>query len=405
MEAVSSSPHLLGCETCVVCGDRASGRHYGVVSCEGCKGFFKRSMRKDQGYRCRLNKDCDVNKNYRNRCQYCRLQKCLAMGMRSDTPRTTLPQTITLGKTLTSQATHSQGVAGISLSSDIGISIGTEYEDPEESQSENQRDTLGSKSSISEAVLKMSNAISDILEDEVEDIQDIPTPLITQEQSLFKLPKSAPPTYLNIHFICEAASRLLFRTIDWTKQLPIFQNLKTSTQVRLLAGCWPDLFLLGLAQFQDTLHLSSILAAMAGQVKDVAAQDRVEVSRVRQVTQAVCKIKEYTTALARLHMDDMEYALMKVIALFGSDQLSVNSACFERISVQAVSELGSYCKQTRQEDDSRLSKLLLRLSPLRSIQADILEELFFSGLIGNVQIESVIPYALNIDALEQQEEK
>ena len=72
----------------MVCGDRASGRHYGVVSCEGCKGFFKRSMRKDQGYKCRLTKDCDVNKNYRNRCQYCRLQKCLAMGMRSDTPRT-----------------------------------------------------------------------------------------------------------------------------------------------------------------------------------------------------------------------------------------------------------------------------------------------------------------------------
>ena len=92
--------------------------------------------------------------------------------------------------------------------------------------------------------------------------------------------------------------------------------------MRLLAGCWPDLFLLGLAQFQDTLHLSSILAAMAGQVKDVAAQDRVEVSRVRQVTQAVCKIKEYTTALARLHMDDMEYALMKVIALFGSGIMS-----------------------------------------------------------------------------------
>ena len=74
----------VGCDLCVVCGDRASGRHYGVVSCEGCKGFFKRSMRKDQGYRCRMNKDCDVNKNYRNRCQYCRLQKCLAMGMRSD---------------------------------------------------------------------------------------------------------------------------------------------------------------------------------------------------------------------------------------------------------------------------------------------------------------------------------
>ena len=195
---------------------------------------------------------------------------------------------------------------------------------------------------------------------------------------------------------------------------------RTSTQVRLLAGCWPDLFLLGMTQHQATLHLSSILAAMAAQVKAVATVDRVEVSRVRQVTQAVCKIKEYTTALARLGMDDMEFALMRVIAIFGSgkhhpllhhhvqaclfsDQLSINAQCFERISVQAVSDLSSYCKQTNPEDDSRFSKLLLRLSPLRSIQAEILEELFFSGLIGNVQIESVIPYALNMDTMKQQE--
>jgi len=175
--------------------------------------------------------------------------------------------------------------------------------------------------------------------------------------------------------------------------------------VRLLAGCWPDLFLLGMTQHQATLHLSSILAAMAAQVKAVATVDRVEVSRVRQVTQAVCKIKEYTTALARLGMDDMEFALMRVIAIFGSDQLSINAQCFERISVQAVSDLSSYCKQTKPEDDSRFSKLLLRLSPLRSIQAEILEELFFSGLIGNVQIESVIPYALNMDTMKQQEAK
>ncbi|PSN35266.1 Nuclear hormone receptor HR78 [Blattella germanica] len=74
----------LGVELCVVCGDRASGRHYGAISCEGCKGFFKRSIRKQLGYQCRGNKNCEVTKHHRNRCQYCRLQKCLAMGMRSD---------------------------------------------------------------------------------------------------------------------------------------------------------------------------------------------------------------------------------------------------------------------------------------------------------------------------------
>ena len=61
-----------------------SGRHYGAISCEGCKGFFKRSIRKQLGYQCRGNKNCEVTKHHRNRCQYCRLQKCLAMGMRSD---------------------------------------------------------------------------------------------------------------------------------------------------------------------------------------------------------------------------------------------------------------------------------------------------------------------------------
>ena len=61
-----------------------TGRHYGVISCEGCKGFFKRSIRKQLGYACRGNRDCPITKHYRNRCQYCRLQKCLSMGMRSE---------------------------------------------------------------------------------------------------------------------------------------------------------------------------------------------------------------------------------------------------------------------------------------------------------------------------------
>lgn len=71
-------------EFCLVCGDRASGRHYGAISCEGCKGFFKRSIRKQLGYQCRGSMNCEVTKHHRNRCQYCRLQKCLACGMRSD---------------------------------------------------------------------------------------------------------------------------------------------------------------------------------------------------------------------------------------------------------------------------------------------------------------------------------
>ncbi|KAE8296122.1 Nuclear receptor subfamily 2 group C member 1-B Developmental orphan receptor 2-B [Larimichthys crocea] len=71
-------------EYCVVCGDKASGRHYGAVSCEGCKGFFKRSIRKNLVYTCRGSGECAINKLHRNRCQYCRLQRCIALGMKQD---------------------------------------------------------------------------------------------------------------------------------------------------------------------------------------------------------------------------------------------------------------------------------------------------------------------------------
>ncbi len=67
---------------CLVCGDKASGRHYGVVSCEGCKGFFKRSVRKSVKYTCLSTNNCIVNKTMRNRCQSCRWQKCLNSGMK-----------------------------------------------------------------------------------------------------------------------------------------------------------------------------------------------------------------------------------------------------------------------------------------------------------------------------------
>uniref|UniRef100_A0A803T0U0 Retinoic acid receptor RXR n=1 Tax=Anolis carolinensis TaxID=28377 RepID=A0A803T0U0_ANOCA len=87
MRVVPGHPHgalMPGKRLCAICGDRSSGKHYGVYSCEGCKGFFKRTIRKDLTYTCRDNKDCIVDKRQRNRCQYCRYQKCLATGMKRE---------------------------------------------------------------------------------------------------------------------------------------------------------------------------------------------------------------------------------------------------------------------------------------------------------------------------------
>lgn len=72
---------------CFVCQDKSSGYHYGVSACEGCKGFFRRSIQKNMIYTCHRDKSCVINKVTRNRCQYCRLQKCFEVGMSKESVR------------------------------------------------------------------------------------------------------------------------------------------------------------------------------------------------------------------------------------------------------------------------------------------------------------------------------
>lgn len=68
-------------ELCVVCGDKASGYHYNALTCEGCKGFFRRSVTKKAVYQCKNGGGCEMDLYMRRKCQDCRLRKCRAVGM------------------------------------------------------------------------------------------------------------------------------------------------------------------------------------------------------------------------------------------------------------------------------------------------------------------------------------
>lgn len=69
---------------CEVCGDRSTGKHYGVYSCDGCSGFYKRTSRRAEPWLCKGQGHCPVDKSSRNDCKACRLKKCVEIGMNLD---------------------------------------------------------------------------------------------------------------------------------------------------------------------------------------------------------------------------------------------------------------------------------------------------------------------------------
>ena len=82
----NASSRILYDVPCKVCGDFSSGKHYGIFACDGCAGFFKRSIRRGREYGCKSGESerCVIDKTHRNQCRGCRLQRCVEVGMNKE---------------------------------------------------------------------------------------------------------------------------------------------------------------------------------------------------------------------------------------------------------------------------------------------------------------------------------
>ncbi|XP_050314556.1 nuclear receptor subfamily 2 group C member 1 [Anthonomus grandis grandis] len=445
----------LSIELCVVCGDRASGRHYGAISCEGCKGFFKRSIRKQLGYQCRGSQNCEVTKHHRNRCQYCRLQKCLACGMRSDSvqherkpiidkkeyPNNSgsnynSPSNVNSVKCVIIRKDLNTEAAG-SLSNpfsqcDMGFQfLGKRIANTNSAESyhlspsqtslddEVSMDSINTGNELTDAInvardkqiiskaLDMMARVQYLngtdlskLDDNDERSIGYEGPILQDDNIAFNLQIPGPvPPYLHIHYICESGSRLLVLTIHWAKKLPAFQFLSSETQIGLLKSCWAELFTLGLAQCSQPLSLSTILSALISHLHASIAQDKMSATKVKQVTDHIVKLQEFVNSMTRLQVDEEEYAYLKAITLFSSDQAEIVARKpIEQLQEKSFQALNDYVSNHMSGDNDRFARLLLRLPPLRAMEPTILEELFFVGLVGQIQVDSIIPYILTMNS-------
>uniref|UniRef100_H2V2K5 Nuclear receptor subfamily 2, group C, member 1 n=1 Tax=Takifugu rubripes TaxID=31033 RepID=H2V2K5_TAKRU len=478
-------------EYCVVCGDKASGRHYGAVSCEGCKGFFKRSIRKNLVYTCRGSGECAINKLHRNRCQYCRLQRCIALGMKQDSvqcerkpvevtarektlncaastekiyirknlcsPLAATPTFVTDKETVRSTSVlESSMLLNIQqpfskLENTILIPTSPEKDDPSQGDlgtlanvvtslghlnksSDDGNDLMGvetlsngdssmtdiqaeeqSASDITRAFDTLAKALHPADSSAGESLEatmqlmsgDQSGPVVELEGSLlsdihipFKLVMPLPaPEYLNVNYICESASRLLFLSMHWARSIPAFQTLcGQDNDINLMKACWNELFALGMAQCSSIMNVGTILSAIINHLQTSLQEEKLSAERVKLVMEHIWRMQEFCNSMLKLSPDSYEYAYLKAIVLFSPDHPGIdNTPQIERFQEKAYMELQDYVTRTYPEDCYRLSKLLVRLPALRLISANVTEELFFAGLIGNVQIDSIIPYILKME--------
>lgn len=194
-----------------------------------------------------------------------------------------------------------------------------------------------------------------------------------------------PNNIMGIENICELAARLLFSAVEWARNIPFFPDLQVTDQVALLRLSWSELFVLNAAQCAMPLHVAPLLAA-AGLHASPMAADRVVafMDHIRIFQEQVEKLKA-------LHVDSAEYSCLKAIVLFSSDACGLSDTShIENLQEKAQCALEEYVRCQYPNQPTRFGKLLLRMPSLRSVSAQVIEQLFFVRLVGKTPIETLI---------------
>lgn len=85
------------------------------------------------------------------------------------------------------------------------------------------------KSLISRAMDTVARTVANSDEEGEQEEQcfEVEGKLLADQLTKFQLSTPSPmPSYLNVHFICETASRLLFLSIHWVRSIPSFSRLR-----------------------------------------------------------------------------------------------------------------------------------------------------------------------------------
>ncbi|KAL6109621.1 rarb [Pungitius sinensis] len=325
----SSSDDLFACpasppppprtyKPCFVCQDKSSGYHYGVSACEGCKGFFRRSVQKNMVYTCHRDRNCIINKITRNRCQYCRLQRCFDAGMSKELRNDRNSRT---GKKAAVKMTV---VETYELTAELGLIV--------EKICRAHRETFPSLCQLGKYT---TNSSSDHR--------------IQLDLGLWDK-------------FSELATKCIIKVVEFAKRVPGFTGLTIADQITLLKTACLDILILRICTRytpdKDTMTFSDGLTLTRTQIHNAGFGPLTD------------QVFTFAGQLLPLQMDDTESGLLSAICLVSGDRQDLEEPSKVEVLQEPLLEaLKIYSRKRRPSMPMMFPKALMKITDLRSISA------------------------------------
>ncbi|XP_044026094.1 estrogen-related receptor gamma-like isoform X1 [Siniperca chuatsi] len=309
---------------CLVCGDVASGYHYGVASCEACKAFFKRTIQGNIEYSCPASNECEITKRRRKSCQACRFVKCLSVGM--------LREGVRLDRVRGGRQKYKRRI------------------DAENSPYLHPQNALPQKRTFIVGGVVENKVVSLLLVAEPEGIFAMPDPTVPESD------------IKALTTLCDLADRELVVNIGWAKHIPGFPSLSLADQMSLLQSGWMEILILRVV-FRS-LALEDKLVYAEDYIMD---EEQSKLAGLLDLNNAILQlVKKYKT----MGLEKEEFVVLKAIALANSDSMQIeDSEAVQRLQDVLHGALQDYEANRHLEDPRRAGKLIMTLPLLRQTAA------------------------------------
>nr|XP_021142009.1 progesterone receptor [Columba livia] len=262
---------------CLICGDEASGCHYGVLTCGSCKVFFKRAMEGQHNYLCAGRNDCIVDKIRRKNCPACRLRKCCQAGMVLGGRKFKKFNKIKVVRTL-----------------DVALQQPATLQD--ESQSLTQRLSFSPNQEI-QFVPPMISVLRGI------------EPEVVYAGYDNTKPETPSSLLTSLNHLCE---RQLLCVVKWSKLLPGFRNLHIDDQITLIQYSWMSLMVFAMG-WRSYKHVSGQMLYFAPDL--ILNEQRMKESSFYSLCLSMWQLPQ---EFVRLQVSQEEFLCMKALLLLNT---------------------------------------------------------------------------------------